>query len=90
MPTDKHAGKKLSELRESQFLTMLAVYELSKAIAAARHNRAFLIPPPRLSDIETKGVVPNIYRLYTLSFAYEINLEKLLGFYGLEFRGWKE
>jgi hypothetical protein len=62
---------------------MREVYQLSKKVAAARHNRAFLIPPSRLSDIETKGQVPSIHRLVTLSFVYETGLKKLLGFFGL-------
>jgi transcriptional regulator with XRE-family HTH domain len=89
MPSDKRAGEKMKELRKSRRWTMRDVYEFTREVAAARHSRAFLIPPSRLSDIETKGVVPNIYRLYTLSFAYETSLEKLLRFYGLEFRRWK-
>jgi transcriptional regulator with XRE-family HTH domain len=89
MPTDKRAGERMKELRKRRCLAMRDVYEFSREVAAVWHSRAFLIPPSRLSDIETKGVVPNIYRLYTLSFAYETSLEKLLRFYGLEFRRWK-
>jgi hypothetical protein len=69
---------------------MRDVYELSKEIADVQRNSAFLIPPSRLSEIETKGVLPNVYRFYTLSFAYEISLDKLLRFYGLQFHRWKD
>jgi hypothetical protein len=49
-----------------------------------RSNRAFLIPPSRLSEIESRGVIPNIHRLYTLSVVYGCTLKKLLAFYGLD------
>jgi len=81
---------KMKELRKGRCLTMRDVYELSREIAGVRHSRAFLIPPSRLSEIEIRGVVPNIYKLYVLSFAYELSLDKLLRIYGLEFRRWKD
>jgi hypothetical protein len=53
---------------------------------AARHgNDSFAIPLSRLSDIETKGVVPSIYRLYSLTAIYRRDLPELLSWYGVEF-----
>ena len=63
---------------------MRNVYDFSRAIAARRRNSAFLIIPSRLSEIEGKGSVPNIYKLYTLSVVYHRGLRILLGLYGLD------
>jgi len=41
-------------------------------------------PPSRLSDIETKGVVPSIYRLYSLSVIYRKDAREILTWYGVD------
>jgi len=81
---DKRAGQKLAELRNRKGLSMRDVDELSQQVANQRGNRAFLIPPSRLSEIESRGVIPNIHRLYTLFVVYGCTLKKLLAFYGLD------
>ena len=45
---------------------------------------SFAIPPSRLSDIETKGVIPSIFRLYSFAAIYRREYRELLSFYGLE------
>jgi transcriptional regulator with XRE-family HTH domain len=80
---DKRGGQQLASLRLRRGLTMQQVHELSKEVAAVRRSPDFLVLPGRLSDIESKGTVPSIYKLYTLSIIYECPLRKLLGFYGL-------
>jgi transcriptional regulator with XRE-family HTH domain len=64
------AGKSLRTLREKLGLTMRDV-ENSSA-------------PSRLSDIETKGILPSIYRLYTLSVIYRRDLRELMSWYGVD------
>ena len=50
-----------------------------------RHgNDEFALPPSRLSDIETKGVIPSVYRLYSLSVIYRRDISELLSWYGIE------
>ncbi len=44
----------------------------------------FIINPSRLSDIETKGVIPSIYRLYVLSVIYRADFTELLKLYGVD------
>ena len=45
---------------------------------AARHgNEEFFLGPSRLSDIETKGVIPNLYRLYSLAIIYRQDVRDL-------------
>ena len=61
------AGQNLRTVRERLGLTMRDVETASTNIALRHKSEEFSIPPSRLSDIETKGVVPSIYRLYSLS-----------------------
>jgi len=49
---------------------MRDVESASVQIAQKFDNEEFAIPPSRLSDIETKGIVPSIYRLYALAAIY--------------------
>ncbi len=59
----------------------------SNQIAEKFQNEEFSIPPSRLSDIETKGIIPNIFRLYTFAAIYRREYRELLSFYGLELDG---
>src|SRR5689334_4914024 len=63
---------------------MREVENASLRIAARRSNDEFAIAPSRISDIETKGVVPSIYRLYTLAVIYRLDVREILGWYGIE------
>lgn len=77
-------GKKLRELREQIGLTLRDVELSSTALAESRGIEEFIINPSRLSDIETKGVIPSIYRLYVLSVLYRADFTELLRFYGVD------
>jgi transcriptional regulator with XRE-family HTH domain len=63
---------------------MRDVFELSEELARIQRNTEFLVPPSRLSEIEAKGVVPSIYRLYALSIAYGCTVRKLTKLYGMD------
>jgi transcriptional regulator with XRE-family HTH domain len=78
------AGKSLRTLREKLGLTMRDVENSSARIAEKYRNEEFFMPPSRLSDIETKGIVPSIHRLYTLSVIYRRDLRELLTWYGVD------
>jgi transcriptional regulator with XRE-family HTH domain len=78
------AGQSLRLLREQLGLTMRDVENASIAIAARHKSEEFAIPPSRLSDIETKGVVPSIYRLYSLAVIYRRDVVEILTFYGVD------
>ena len=78
------AGKSLRTLREKMGLTMRDVETSSARIAEKYRNEELSIPPSRLSDIETKGLLPSIYRLYTLSVIYRRDLKELLAWYGVD------
>ncbi|MFZ0805969.1 MAG: helix-turn-helix transcriptional regulator, partial [Candidatus Sulfotelmatobacter sp.] len=70
------AGKSLRTLREKLGLTMRDVENSSACIAEKYRNEEFSIPPSRLSDIETKGILPNIYRIYALSVIYRCDIRE--------------
>lgn len=78
------AGKKLRELREQMGLTLRDVEISSTSLAESRGIEEFIINPSRLSDIETKGVIPSIYRLYVLSVIYRADFTELLKLYGVD------
>src|ERR1700690_1052430 len=77
-------GQNLRILREQLGLTMRDVETASTRIAQKRANDEFAIAPSRLSDVETKGVVPSIYRLYSLAVIYRRDIRELLGWYGVD------
>lgn len=59
--------------------------ESASARLAQRHGSdEFLIAPSRLSDIETKGVVPSIFRLYCFSVIYRLDVREILSWYGVD------
>jgi transcriptional regulator with XRE-family HTH domain len=74
-------GQKLRVLREKLGLTMRDIETASERIARKRDNEEYLVPISRLSDFETKGVVPSIYRLYSLAVIYRRDLRELLLWY---------
>lgn len=78
------AGKSLRTLREKLGLTMRDVENSSARIAEKYRNEEFFIPPSRLSDIETKGILPSLYRLYALAVTYRRDLRELMAWYGVD------
>ena len=78
------AGFNLRGLRERLGLTMREVESASSRIAERHGNDEFSVGPSRLSDIETKGLVPNIFRLYSLSIIYRCDLREVLAWYGID------
>jgi hypothetical protein len=71
-------------VREKLALTMRDVETASERIARHRNNGEYLIPISRLSDFETKGVIPSIYRLYSLAAIYRRDLGEMLAWYGVD------
>jgi len=56
-------------------------------IAERYSDNEFLVPPSRLSDIETKGILPSIYRFYSLAVVYRKDVRELLSWYGVDLNG---
>jgi transcriptional regulator with XRE-family HTH domain len=81
------AGMALRRIRDSLGLTMRDVENASTIVAQRHGSQEYLIPPSRLSDIETKGVVPSVFRLYCLAAIYHKPVGELLQLYGIELDG---
>jgi len=82
-----NGGQRLRALRESLGYRMRDVELASNQIARRFDSEEFAIPPSRLSDIETKGIIPSIFRLYSFAAIYRREYRELLSFYGLELDG---
>jgi len=82
-----NGGQRLRALRETLGYRMRDVELASNQIARRFENEEFAIPPSRLSDIETKGITPSIFRLYSFAAIYRREYRELLSFYGLELDG---
>jgi transcriptional regulator with XRE-family HTH domain len=76
-------GHRLKRARLRLKLTYRDVEQASQKIAGRRDNPEFAIALSRLADIENKGTVPSIYRLYTLTAVYRLNLDEVLRWYGI-------
>ncbi len=80
-------GEKLRKARERLKLTYRDVEKASQQVAKRRGSDEFAIALSRLADIEHKGTVPTIFRLYTLCAIYRLNLSDVLGWYGVPVEG---
>ena len=78
------SGQRLRALREQLGLTIRDVETASTRIAERHGNQEFAVALSRLSDIETKSIVPSIYRLYSLAVIYRRDFRDLLSWYGVD------
>src|SRR6266853_4852970 len=76
-------GQKLKRVRERLNLRYREVEEASAQIASRRGNDEFILALSRLADIENKGTVPSIYRLYSLCAIYRLDISEVLCWYGI-------
>jgi len=76
-------GEKLRQARERLKLTYRDVVRASQEIAQRRGSEEFSVALSRLSDIENKGTLPTIYRLYTLCAIYRLDWSEVLRWYGV-------
>jgi transcriptional regulator with XRE-family HTH domain len=76
-------GEKLRQARERLKLTYRDVVAASQEIALRRKSEEFALALSRLADIENKGTVPTIYRLYTLCAIYRLDWKEVLRWYGV-------
>ena len=78
------AGQLLRALREQLRLTVREVEAASSKLASRHRNPEFAISISRLSDIETKGIIPSVYKIYTLAVLYRRTFSDLLAWYGID------
>jgi transcriptional regulator with XRE-family HTH domain len=79
-----NAGQKLRAAREKLGLTIRDVETASARLAAKYRNDDYNLPLSRLSDIETKGITPSIYRLYALAVICRVSIEELFSWYEID------
>jgi hypothetical protein len=76
-------GQQLKRIREKLFLKYRDVAEASQHIARQKGNTEFAIGLSRLADIENKGTVPSIFRLYSLGSIYGMDFNAVLAIFGV-------
>jgi len=77
-------GQQLKRIREKLLLKYRDVAEASQRIARRHENAEFAIGLSRLADIENKGTLPSIYRLYSLAAIYGMDFQVLLAIFGAD------
>lgn len=80
---NEEPGQKLKRARERLKLRYRDVAEASRKLATRHKNPEYYIALSRLSDIENRGTVPSIYRLYSLCAIYRQNFEEVISWYGV-------
>ena len=78
------AGDRLRNLREDLGLTLRDVEAASVRLSEIRGNTDYVLPISRLSDIETKSIVPSIFRMYSLAVIYRMTVPELLTLFGVD------
>lgn len=78
------AGQKLRRARERLNLRVRDVEQASQRIAEKYQNLEFVVLINRISEIENKGLVPNIYKLYSLCAIYRLDFAVVLEWYGVD------
>ncbi len=76
-------GKNLRRVRERLNLKYRDVAEASQLIATRHKNHEFGIGLSRLADIENKGTVPSLFRMYSLAAIYGLDFSELMSMYGI-------
>jgi transcriptional regulator with XRE-family HTH domain len=79
-------GRRLRSTRERLKLKYRDVEEASQQIAARRGSDEFVVGLSRLADIENKGTIPSIYRLYSLCAIYRLSFSDVLKWFGVSLR----
>jgi transcriptional regulator with XRE-family HTH domain len=77
------AGQRLRRIRDRLNLRVRDVELASQHIAEKHRNDEFAILINRLSEIENRGLVPNIFKLYSLCAIYRLDFLEVLEWYGV-------
>ncbi|MEZ5366341.1 MAG: helix-turn-helix transcriptional regulator [Bryobacterales bacterium] len=80
-------GLRLKRVREGLGLRYRDVEHAANIIAKRRKNSDFAVGLSRLADIENRGVIPSLHRLYSLCAIYRIDFEEVLDWYGVDLSG---
>ena len=77
-------GQWLKRVRERLGLRYREVEQASLSIARKRSNDEFSVALSRLADIENKGTVPTMFRLYSLCAIYRLDMVEVLSWFGVD------
>jgi len=77
------AGQKLRRIRERLNLRVRDVEQATQKIADKYRNDDFTVLINRLSEIENRGLIPTIYKLYSLCAIYRLDFQEVLDWYGI-------
>jgi transcriptional regulator with XRE-family HTH domain len=81
------AGQKLRRVRERLNLRVRDVEQASLKIAEKYHNDEFAVLINRISEIENRGLVPTLYKLYSLCAIYRLDFQEVMEWYGISLGG---
>jgi transcriptional regulator with XRE-family HTH domain len=81
------AGQKLRRVRERLNLRVRDVEQASLKIAEKYHNDEFAVLINRISEIENRGLVPTLYKLYSLCAIYRLDFQEVMEWYGISLVG---
>jgi transcriptional regulator with XRE-family HTH domain len=73
-----HPGLRLRQARERLGLTYREVERASYELAARRGRSEFILHISRLAEIENRGVVPGLHKLYSLAAIYHLSPQDIL------------
>ena len=76
-------GQYLKAVRERLQIGMREVQDASLVIASEEANDNFYVSPARLTQIEKEESVPSFYKLFSLCSIYGLDLNDVLGRYGV-------
>ena len=74
-------GLRLRQIRERLGLTYRDVEKASYALALKHGRPDFILHLSRLADIENRGVIPSLHKLYSLAALYHLNPIEVAGWY---------
>lgn len=81
--TMEDAGQRLRRARERLNLRVRDVEQASQRIAAKYGNDEFAVLINRISEIENRGLVPTVFKLYSLCAIYRLDFKEVLEWYGI-------
>src|SRR5277367_3566354 len=74
-------GLRLRQVREKLGLTYRDVEKASYELALKRGRPDFILHLSRLADIENRGVVPSLHKLYSMATIYHLDPIKMASWY---------
>jgi transcriptional regulator with XRE-family HTH domain len=80
----QNAGHRLRTCRERLGLTVRDVEAASARIAERHANPEFIVSIGRISEIETKGILPSIFKVYSFAIIYRLDVREILAWYGVD------